>query len=87
MRALVAEVARLGDIGPGVPVVPIVIAGTAGILRKHGFVLSSTASCHIKALPPVAPQQFGGDVAALRDHVRELIAREKARLDALPRAQ
>lgn len=67
----------------GVPVIPIVVAGTEAILPKNGLRVALKASCHVKILPPVAPQAFGGDVAALRDHVHDLIAQEKARLGGI----
>ncbi len=69
------------SVGKNVPVIPIVITGTARTLPKHGFLLDSRADCVVRVLPPVDPAAFGGDVAALRDHVRELIIAEKARIE------
>lgn len=69
------------SIGKNVPVIPIVITGTARTLPKHGFLLDSRADCVVRVLPPVDPAAFDGDVAALRDHVRELIVAEKARME------
>ncbi|MCE9668599.1 1-acyl-sn-glycerol-3-phosphate acyltransferase [Myxococcus stipitatus] len=63
------------------PVIPIVLTGTAKTLPKHGLVLETSAHCHVQVLPPVDPSGFA-DVAALREHVRDLIAAEKARLEA-----
>lgn len=64
----------------GCPVIPIALNGTARSLPKHGFVLREPAACHVRVLPPVDTTRFGGDVAALRDHVRERIIAEKAAL-------
>lgn len=63
-----------------VPVIPIVLTGTARTLPKHGFVLQEKADCRVRVMSPVDPGQFGGDVAALREHVRSLIIEEKARM-------
>jgi 1-acyl-sn-glycerol-3-phosphate acyltransferase len=68
-------------ISQGCPVIPIVLSGTAATLPKHGLVLSTQADCRVRVLPPVDSTRFDGDVAALREHVRGLIAQEKARLD------
>jgi 1-acyl-sn-glycerol-3-phosphate acyltransferase len=65
-----------------VPVIPIALDGTAAILPKHGFVLRRNADCRVRVLEPIDPAPFGADVAALRDHVRERIVLEKARLRA-----
>ncbi|AKF79073.1 1-acyl-sn-glycerol-3-phosphate acyltransferase [Myxococcus fulvus] len=64
------------------PIIPIVLTGTARTLPKHGLVLETSAHCHVQVMPPVDPSGFH-DVAALRDHVRDLIVAEKARLEAL----
>lgn len=70
----------------GAPVIPVVLTGTAATLPKHGLVLQTSARCRVRVLPPVDPARFGGDVPALREHVRELIAAEKAAMaPALPR--
>jgi 1-acyl-sn-glycerol-3-phosphate acyltransferase len=66
----------------GCPVIPIVVTGTARTLPKHGFLLESKADCIIRVLPAVSPADFDGDVAALRDHVRELIIAEKRRIES-----
>ncbi|KFE71464.1 lysophospholipid acyltransferase family protein [Hyalangium minutum] len=66
------------------PVIPVVLTGTAKTLPKHGLVLQTTANCHVQVLPPVDPAPFNGDVQALREHVRNLMVSEKARIEALP---
>jgi len=63
-----------------VPIIPIAIAGTDGILPKHGFILREHANCHVRVLPPISPAPFGTDVERLREHVRQVIIDEKARL-------
>lgn len=64
------------------PVYPIVVTGTARTLPKHGLLLDTRADCVVRVLAPVHPDDFGGDVAALREHVRDLIVAEKARIEA-----
>ena len=64
----------------GVPVIPMAICGTDGILPKHGYVLSLSARCRIKVLSPVSPDSCGGDVETLRNKVRALIGEERTRL-------
>lgn len=66
-----------------VPIIPITIAGTEKMLPKHSLVFREMANCEVHVMEPVDPTPYGDDVAALRDHVRERIIREKARLDAL----
>ncbi len=71
-------------VAKGVPVIPIVLAGTSDMLPKHGFVIRRSADCRVHVLDPVDPARFGGDVAALREHVRCLIAAEKSRMEQAP---
>ncbi len=66
----------------GCPVYPIVLTGTADILPKHGFILRRPANCHVRVLDPVDPSMFDNDPKRLRDHVRDLIIREKAAMQA-----
>jgi 1-acyl-sn-glycerol-3-phosphate acyltransferase len=61
---------------------PIVLAGTANVLPKHGLVLRRRANCRVRVLDPVDPAPFRGDVAAFREAVRERIIAGKAALDA-----
>lgn len=64
----------------GCPLYPIVHTGTANTLPKHGLLVKPVANCLVHVMDPVDPADFGGDVAALRDHVRELIITERARM-------
>nr|WP_246356906.1 lysophospholipid acyltransferase family protein [Pyxidicoccus fallax] len=63
------------------PIIPVVLTGTARTLPKHGLVLNATSHCHVQVMPPVDPAAFP-DVATLREHVRDLIIAEKARIEA-----
>ncbi|MHB8873057.1 MAG: lysophospholipid acyltransferase family protein [Myxococcaceae bacterium] len=63
------------------PVYPIVISGTALTLPKHGYLIDQSPNCRVRVLPPVDSAPFGEDFAALRDHVRQLIIDEKARME------
>jgi 1-acyl-sn-glycerol-3-phosphate acyltransferase len=60
---------------------PIVLAGTADVLPKHGLVLRRRANCRARVLGPVDPKAFGTDVAAFRDAVRARMLAAKAELD------
>lgn len=64
------------------PMYPIALVGTSDTLPKHGLMVKIAAKCHVRVMDPVDPEQFHGDVAAFRDHVRELIIAEKARMAA-----
>jgi 1-acyl-sn-glycerol-3-phosphate acyltransferase len=66
------------------PVIPIVLTGTAKTLPKHGFVLRELADCRVRVLDPVDATAFGGDLGALREHVRARIIGEKARMLSEP---
>ena len=44
------------------------------------------ADCRVRVLPSVDPSPFNGDVAALREHVRQLIVEGVAQLDREKRA-
>ena len=63
------------------PVIPIAITGMQRALPKHGFVIRESAKCVVKVLEPVSPADFGGDVAKLREAVRERIIAAKRALD------
>lgn len=65
----------------GCPLIPMVLTGTGDTLPKHGLVLKHRADCKVRVLEPVDPRAFS-DVTTLREHVRDLMVREKARLDA-----
>lgn len=65
----------------GCPLIPIVLTGTGDTLPKHGLLLKYRARCEVRVLEPVDPRAFS-DVDTLREHVRDLMVREKSRLDA-----
>ncbi len=44
-----------------VPILPVIIDGSAGIVPKHGLVLGSGYRIRIRVLDPVYPQAFGTD--------------------------
>jgi 1-acyl-sn-glycerol-3-phosphate acyltransferase len=52
-----------------VPILPILIDGTGGILPKHGLIFNSGHHIKIRVLDPVMPESFG------TDNVDELAAR------------
>ena len=43
----------------GVPILPIVLDGTGGILPKHGLIFGTDHDVRIKVLDPVYPESFG----------------------------
>jgi 1-acyl-sn-glycerol-3-phosphate acyltransferase len=45
----------------GVPVLPVLIDGTGGILPKHGFIFGNGRHIRIRVLDPVHPADFGTD--------------------------
>ena len=46
----------------GVPILPVLIDGTGGILPKHGLIFGSGHQITIKVLNPIYPANFGTDV-------------------------
>jgi 1-acyl-sn-glycerol-3-phosphate acyltransferase len=46
----------------GVPILPVLIDGTGGILPKHGLVFGSGHHIRIKVLDPVYPTDFGTEI-------------------------
>jgi 1-acyl-sn-glycerol-3-phosphate acyltransferase len=62
------------------PIIPIVVIGTERTLPKHGFLLQVKAECIVRVLPPVDPTPFNGDLAALREHVRDIIIKERQKI-------
>ena len=64
------------------PIIPIVLTGTARTMPKHGLVFQNSVHARVRVLEPIDPAGFAGDVQALRDHVRDVIVREKARMEA-----
>jgi 1-acyl-sn-glycerol-3-phosphate acyltransferase len=45
----------------GVPILPVLINGTGGILPKHGLIFGSGHNIRIRVLDPVHPATFGTD--------------------------
>jgi 1-acyl-sn-glycerol-3-phosphate acyltransferase len=70
----------------GVPIVPVIIEGTGGILPKGSFHIAPEPVV-ARILPPVHPRDFGGDDRLLRDHVHALMTRELAVLRGETTAQ
>jgi 1-acyl-sn-glycerol-3-phosphate acyltransferase len=64
-----------------VPVLPIIVDGTLDALPKYGLTLSDAAHIVIQVLDPIEPAGFA-DAEALRDHVRDVMVGELARLRA-----
>lgn len=62
------------------PVYPIILAGTRDALPKHGLIAPLESKVRVRVLDPIDPADFDGDVDRLRDHVRAVVIREKARL-------
>lgn len=67
----------------GVPIVPVLIEGTGGILPKGSFHIAPEPVV-ARILPPVHPRDFGGDDRLLRDHVHALMTAELAVLRGKP---
>jgi len=62
------------------PVYPMVLAGTRDALPKHGLIAPLRSHVRVKVLDPVHPDEFEGNLEALKAHVRSVIVSEKARL-------
>jgi 1-acyl-sn-glycerol-3-phosphate acyltransferase len=59
----------------GVPILPVVLKGTGGLLPKHGFLLGDTRHIVIRVLDPVYPQSFGTvDALELGEKFRKMIS-------------
>jgi 1-acyl-sn-glycerol-3-phosphate acyltransferase len=71
-------------IDQGCPVIPVLLTGTGATLPKHGFRVSLRSNCVVRVMDPVDPRPFGDDVAALREHIRNLLVAEKARVEGTP---
>ena len=57
----------------GLPLLPIVLAGTSDALPKRGFVLRGRHPITITVLDPIPPERFRGlDAKALTDEVRQI---------------
>jgi 1-acyl-sn-glycerol-3-phosphate acyltransferase len=62
-----------------VPILPIVISGTADALPKHGFVLRGRHQIGIRVLPEVPYASFAGtSFEELTERMHALFARETA---------
>lgn len=59
----------------GVPIVPVVMEGTASVLPKSSALISPQAVT-VSILAPVDPKHFDNDSRRLRDHVRALMIDE-----------
>jgi 1-acyl-sn-glycerol-3-phosphate acyltransferase len=61
----------------GVPILPVIIEGTADILPKHGLKFGSGYNVKIKVLDPVHPSAFGtGDPDLLAGELNLLMKSE-----------
>jgi 1-acyl-sn-glycerol-3-phosphate acyltransferase len=61
----------------GLPVLPVVVTGTADALPKHGFVLQGRHPIGIRVLDPIGPETYAGvDAASLAARVRGVYAVE-----------
>jgi 1-acyl-sn-glycerol-3-phosphate acyltransferase len=48
-------------ISASVPILPIVLDGSGGVLPKHGLIFSTGHKINIRVFDPVAPESFGTD--------------------------
>ena len=61
----------------GLPILPVVVTGTADALPKHGFVLRGRQTIGIRVLEPIPPESYEGlDAAALAARTRAVYAAE-----------
>jgi 1-acyl-sn-glycerol-3-phosphate acyltransferase len=59
------------------PILPIVITGTANALPKRGFVLRGKHPLRLSVLEPIPYEQLAGrDAADVAEHVRAVIGAE-----------
>ena len=65
-----------------VPVVPVVLQGTTELVEGDGPWMSPRARVSIRVLPPVRPEDFGGDDAGLAERVRGLFLQALASQDS-----
>ena len=64
-------------IDAGVPILPLVVQGTRTALPKHGWRFGR-ANAEVRVLEPIATEGLGpGDIQALKQRVREVIARAR----------
>jgi 1-acyl-sn-glycerol-3-phosphate acyltransferase len=65
----------------GVPVLPLAVEGSGAALPRHSWLFGGTQDIHLRVLEPVPTGGFEARQGALlRDHVRNAIADELARL-------
>ncbi|HRI66945.1 MAG TPA: 1-acyl-sn-glycerol-3-phosphate acyltransferase [Polyangium sp.] len=57
-----------------VPIVPIAISGTPGLVFEDSPLMSFTANVRVEILDPILPETFGDDPAALGARAREQIS-------------
>ncbi len=72
------------SIAKGCPVIPIVLDGTGKTLAKNALDVSPAGDLIVRVLEPIQPQQFNGDVAAMREHVRDKMIATLAELRGAP---
>lgn len=61
----------------GVPILPVVVDGTGGVLPKKGFILNDVARLQMKVLDPVYPSSFGtNNPEELAEFFRKIINTE-----------
>lgn len=64
----------------GVPILPLVVAGTRGAMRKGSLIFGRSVA-EVRALEPISTEGMTlADVPALRDRVRDLIIAGRAQL-------
>lgn len=63
----------------GVPLLPIAVDGSRNCLPKHTWLFGNPCTIRVRVLPPVPTDGLGpGDIPALRERLRELIAGQVA---------
>jgi 1-acyl-sn-glycerol-3-phosphate acyltransferase len=64
-------------IDAGLPILPLAVSGTATALRKHDWRLGRSVA-EVRVLEPVETKGLArADIGALRDRIRDMIARER----------
>jgi 1-acyl-sn-glycerol-3-phosphate acyltransferase len=65
-----------------VPLLPLVIEGTDGLVHEDGPLLGARARVRVQVLEPIPPEALGHDAAALSSRVRTLMEDALSRLTA-----